>query len=123
MSDASVHDDDAFRAQALRLEFRIAAEAAQAAPGGDDAVRRDRGIVEAPHDVADRAVRAWTAGQLRDVTVSRDAAARDPAHHREDPRLECRGQKMTLSPSPACTPPTSALSARSPGVKGSFACV
>src|SRR6187200_2281167 len=51
---------------------------------------RDRGVAGLAHDVADRAVRAWTPGGRRDVAIGRDATVRnmsdDPAHSRREIR-------------------------------------
>src|SRR5436853_4179484 len=81
----SGHSDlDPLGAQQLPLHLQIAAVAAQAAAGRDDAVARDARCAAAAHDVADRARGARLAGERGDVSVGRDAAWWDAAHDRED---------------------------------------
>ena len=85
-SDAPDADLEALGAQKFTFQLQVAAVPSQRAAGANHTVARGRGVVAAPHDVADRAPRARPPGQIGHVAVGGHAPGGDLPHRRQHAR-------------------------------------
>ena len=107
--DSPPPDGQAFCCELRRLERRAGTISAEDSARSDDAVVRKSGNCAAAEDPADGTGGARTSGNLRHVTVGRDASLRDPTDDGENGGSEgvARGDRRAghaLMTSPCTTP-------------------
>jgi hypothetical protein len=66
------------------LQLQVSTIAAQFARRGHNPMTWNIGSPAVAHDVADCSRGTWPSGRFRNVTVSRDAADRNPTHDRQN---------------------------------------
>ena len=94
MPDAAATDREPFGDEQRPLQAEVAAETAQHAAGGNDAMVREARCPGRSHDVANSPSGARFARQARDRAIRGDTADRYPAHDAQNtprkPRVNVR---------------------------------